>query len=94
MNDLNKALKPKENFKKKVLKLTAWFALISILWIAGCTKNPPLPSRPLPLPNPCPEYADLLQPVYERHASPQEINLEEMLRRELCLQGWVLKFIP
>lgn len=43
--------------------------------------------------NPCPEYNDLLAPIYQRYKSPDSISELEESDRMVCLQGWVRKYV-
>jgi len=42
--------------------------------------------------SPCPEYPDLLVPVFVRLSDTKDLSLEEELDRQVCLQGWVEKY--
>lgn len=75
--------------RKTLPLLTLGWLLIVAACVNGCgVKTLRINSC---LSNPCPDYPDLLLPIYERHADPSGVNPGEEYERGVCLQGWLKK---
>lgn len=63
--------------------------VVWLLIVIGCVAGCHPMQFPRHLPNPCPQYPNLLIAVMDRVQRPEQMNTSEELERQLCLQAWV-----